>query len=240
MHPRHGKRHTPISAVALTNADVDHIAGLLTLRERQAFTLYATPRVLDVLDGNSAFNVLNRDFVTRRPFSLDRAFEPVDSDGHAIGLRVEPFSVPGKVALFLEDAGAGANFGTVEEDTVGLAIRDVTTGRGFFYMPGCAALPDDLQQRIRGSELLLMDGTTWVNDEMAMSGVGEKTSQRMGHMAIADPGGTLEVCANLAIERKVFIHINNTNPILIEGSPEQQRARESGWDIAFDGMEIEL
>ena len=105
MHPRHGKRHTPISAVALTNADVDHIAGLLTLRERQAFTLYATPRVLDVLDGNSAFNVLNRDFVTRRPFSLDRAFEPVDSDGHAIGLRVEPFSVPGKVALFLEDPG---------------------------------------------------------------------------------------------------------------------------------------
>jgi len=240
LHPKSGRRHSPISAVLLTNADVDHIAGLLTLRERQPFTLFATRRVQDVLAGNTVFEVLNSEFVSRSAFALEKPFEPRDQYGESLGITVCAFSVPGKVALFLEDDSAGDNFGTVEEDTVGLALTDNASGRRFYYMPGCAGLPQDLRERIRGEELLFMDGTTWVNEEMSQAGVGEKTSQRMGHMAIADPGGTLEACRDLDIARKVFIHINNTNPVLLENSPERSQANAAGWTVAYDGMEVEL
>ena len=119
-------------------------------------------------------------------------------------------------------------------------LTDTASGRRFYYTPGCAGLPEGLRQRIRGAELLFMDGTTWINEEMAQAGVGEKTSQRMGHMAIADPGGTLEACRDLDIARKVFIHINNTNPVLLEDSPERGQANAAGWTVAYDGMEVEL
>src|SRR5690606_15347830 len=119
LHPSEGIRHSPIASAVLTNADVDHVAGLLTLRESQPFSLYATPRVLSVLAENSIFHVLNPEFVERRSLALDRPFEPTTRDGEPLGLTVEAFAVPGKVALYKEDAAAGADFGTVAEDTVG-------------------------------------------------------------------------------------------------------------------------
>jgi len=136
LHPKNGLRDSPIRAVVLTNADVDHVAGLLTLRESQPLALYATSRVLSVLEANSVFNVLNPEFVHRRPFALDKPLVLSERDGESLGVEVVPFSVPGKVALWLEKASAGPNFGTVDEDTIALEIRTPGAGRSLFYIPG--------------------------------------------------------------------------------------------------------
>lgn len=238
LHPREGRRHSPIGGVLLTNADVDHVAGLLTLRESQPLSLYGTKRVLDVLAANSVFNVLNPDFVKRNSIELGETTPLLRADGRPSGLSVEMFPVPGKVALWLEDESAGPNFGTVAEDTVGVRITDGE--RAFFYIPGCAACPPELAGRIGGADLLFFDGTTWIDDEMNATGVGHKTGRRMGHMCMSGPEGTIAAMAPLGIGRKIFIHINNTNPVHLTNSPERAEAERAGWEIGFDGMEVEL
>ncbi len=240
LHPKKGVRHSPIHSVLVTNADVDHIAGLLTLRESHPLALYATDRVLSVLRDNPIFNVLNPDYVERRPMALGEAFEPADKDGNPLGLLLEPFAVPGKVALFLENESAGPNFGTVEEDTVGLRIADGQSGAHLFYLPGCAALPPELVERLRGAPLVMFDGTLWRDDEMLVQQAGRKTGRRMGHMSISGPGGVLAAFEPLGVQRRVFIHINNTNPILLTDSPERAEVEAAGWEVAYDGMEITL
>lgn len=239
LHPKTGRRHSPIAGVLLTNADVDHIAGLLTLRESQPLSLYGTERVLGVLAGNGVFNVLNPELVERRPVTLDAATDLLLPNGTPSGLTAEMFPVPGKVALYLEDEAAGPNFGSVAEDTVGVRIAVPTEGREFFYIPGCAAFPPDLAARINGASLLFFDGTTWVDDEMQARGVGHKTGQRMGHMCMSGPDGSIAALAPLDIGRKIFIHINNTNPVHLRDSTERAEAEGAGWEIAYDGMEVE-
>ncbi|RIY00324.1 pyrroloquinoline quinone biosynthesis protein PqqB [Aureimonas flava] len=231
-------RSTPIRAVVLTNADVDHLAGLLSLRERQDFHLYATARVLAVLADNPIFRVLDPAHVLRLPVRLDEPFAVEGPDGPT-GLCAELFAVPGKVALFLETGEAGRDFEADPEDTVGVRITDAG-GRSAFYVPGCARVDPALFERVDGSALLLFDGTVFTDDEMARAGVGSKTGRRMGHLPIADAGGSLEAWAGATIAQRVFVHINNTNPILDEGSAERRIVEDAGWTVAFDGMEIEL
>lgn len=235
-NPASGVRHSPIAAVMPTNADIDHITGLLTLREAHPFAIYATKRVHDVLAANSVFNVLNRDIVERRAVALGEPFRPADRAGELLGLEIEAFAVPGKVALYLEDESAD-NFGSVPEDTVALRIADTATGRAFFYIPGCAAMPDWLADRLRGADLVFFDGTTWTDDEMARAGAGVKTARRMGHMCMDGPDGSIAAFADLGVKRRIFIHINNTNPVLLEDSAQRRQAEAAGWDIAYDGME---
>lgn len=239
LHPRRGIRHSPIAAVVLTNGDVDHIAGLLSLRESQPFSLYATPRVLAALGANPVFNVLRPDIVSRVPLALGGPVALSDRDGADLGLAVEAFAVPGKVALYLEDPAA-ADFGTVAEDTIGLRLSQSGTDRTVFYIPGCASLPAGLAERVRGAELVLFDGTTWRDDEMSASGAGEKTATRMGHMCMSGDGGSMAAFADLDIARKIYIHTNNTNPVLIAGSKERAAVEARGWQVADDGMEIAL
>lgn len=240
LWPREGhRRHTPIRAVILTNADVDHIAGLLTLRERQGYSLYGSDRVLGVLEANSVFNVLNPDFVKRRQTTLNVPFEPVDEDGNGLGLLIRLFPVPGKVALFLEEEGS-ANFGTQEGDTVGVAITDPATRKTAFYIPGCAAMPDELARRLNKAALVFFDGTLFDNDEMVRGNEGPKTGARMGHMSINGPDGTIAAFELIDVDRKILIHINNTNPVLAHDSDERAIVERAGWEVAFDGMEIEL
>ena len=239
MHPAGGLRSSPLAAAMLTNADIDHVAGLLSLREVQPFAVYATARVHRVLAGNSVFQVLNRDAVPRRTVELDTPFRPADAAGDPLGLEVEAFAVPGKVALYLEDETA-PGFGSVAEDTVALKVTDTATGAHFFYIPGCASMPDWLAERLTGAPLVFFDGTTWTDDEMIRTGTGTKTGQRMGHMAMSGDEGTIAAFAGLNVARKVFIHINNTNPALIEDSPERHAAQAAGWTIAHDGMELSL
>lgn len=233
-----GERDTPIASVVLTNADVDHLSGLLVLREKQAFRVFATREVLDVLAENSIFNVLDEAFVEKIEIKAGTEFSPLP------GLAVEPFFVPGKVALFKEqdavEAEGELKLGSESGNTIGLRIRAEQSGRDFFYIPGCATVTADLAVRLRGARLLLFDGTVWQDDEMIARGLGAKSGQRMGHMSMAGADGSMAAIAGLDVERKVFIHINNSNPVLIEDSAERAEANAAGWEIAYDGMELTL
>lgn len=240
MHPKKDLRHSPISGVVLTNGDVDHVAGLLSLRERQNLAVYAHKRVHSVLKDNSIFNVLNSEYVDRREMTMNNEFELKNKSNKGVGILVEAFEVPGKIALWLEDESKGENFGTQEGDTIGLKISSITDKKSFYYIPACAKMTDELQKRLDGSSLVLFDGTLWVNDEMASSKVGEKTGQRMGHMNNSGPDGTMNAFKNIDVKRKVFIHINTTNPILLEDSSERKEVETNGWEVSFDGMELEL
>lgn len=239
LHPREGKRHSPIKGAVLTNADVDHVTGLLTLRESQTLAIHGTPRVLSVLQANAIFNVLNPDFVKRRPMVMDQEIELCDADGNASGLLVEPFTVPGKVALWLEDP-TQAGFGSMPEDTIALKLRAKGSDKAMFYIPGCAAMPDALAERLRGASMVFFDGTTFTDHEMIAAGIGVKSASRMGHMAMSGDAGTLKAFEPLGVERKIFIHINNSNPVLLSDSPERAAVEAAGWVVAQDGMEFQV
>jgi pyrroloquinoline quinone biosynthesis protein B len=244
LQPRTGDdlRSSPIAAVVLSNADVDHVAGLLNLRERQKLALYGHARVLDVLARNSIFNVLDPAFVARRALVPDVLQHLRDRDDAPLGLRVRPFAVPGKVALWLEDGTAPA-LDAIKGDTIGFEIAAYEAADGgarFFYIPGCAAMTPDLSARLTGAPLVLFDGTLWRDNEMIRAGVGAKTGRRMGHMSCSGGEGSIAAFAPLNVRRKLFIHLNNTNPLLIADSPERAEAAAAGWEIAHDGMEIVL
>ena len=240
LHPRPAKglRDSPIQAVVLTNGDVDHVAGLLNLREGQKFKLYATNRVLQTLESNSIFNVLARDKVERIELSLGSTISLAGPDG-ALGLDIEIFPVPGKVALYLENPEAGENFGTQQEDTVGVRISS-GADRSFFYLPGCAFLDDALRARLRSAALILFDGTLFTNDEMVRQNLLDKTGQRMGHISMSGPDGSMAAFSDLDVARKIYIHINNSNPVLDENSSEREAVKAAGWDVSFDGMEVRM
>lgn len=237
-------RSTPIRAVVLTNADVDHVAGLLSLRERQPFAIYATAEVLAVLDANSIFNVLDPAVVPRRVLPADDEFEICDADGRGIGVRIESFAVPGKVALYMESSRMesnplGADFSSDSGDTIGVRIARRNGGPAF-YIPGCARIDELLRSRLDGAACVLFDGTVYADDEMIMAGVGAKTGARMGHLAMSGPNGSIAGLERVEIGRRIFVHINNTNPVLDENSAEHAAVRAAGWEVAHDGMEIEL
>jgi pyrroloquinoline quinone biosynthesis protein B len=230
LHPKSGPRHSPIRAVVLTNGDVDHVAGLLSLRESQPFDLFATGTILEVLARNPIFDVLNPRYVTRHRLVLEQPTEILP------GLRAVPFAVPGKVALYLE--AASPEVGAETEDTIGLELQG--EGARVCFVPGCARVTAGLAERLDGADLLLFDGTLWTDDEMIRSRTGVKTGQRMGHISVSGGDGSLAALKGLSIGRRVFLHINNTNPILLEDSPERAEVTAAGWEIAYDGMEIEL
>lgn len=230
LQPKGAGRHSPIAAVLLTNTDVDHATGLLALRESQPFTIWGTRTTLDTIGANRIFGVVRPDIVPRRAIRLGEVFEPLP------GLRIELFPVPGKVPLWLEAGEVRTD--EMGEGTVGVAVE--ADGRRIVYAPGCAHVVDDLHRRVGGADVLFFDGTLFDDDEMISNGLGEKTGRRMGHMPISGPGGTLTELARHTGVRRIFTHINNSNPILVEGSPEEAKVKAAGWEIAFDGMEIAL
>jgi pyrroloquinoline quinone biosynthesis protein B len=236
LHPQAGLRSSPIEGVILTGADVDAVAGLLHLRERQALVLYATQRVLDVLKANPIFEVLSADCVRREAVPLGQPFEPRHLDGSASGLEVELFDVPGKVALWLEAGRAPDALAGAPGDTVGVEIRS-DRGR-LVYVPGCAAMNGALKRRLGRASVVLFDGTLWQDDEMIRLGLGPKTGRRMGHMSLCGPDGTLAAFRDIRAGRKILIHINNSNPILIDDSAERAGVEKEGWEVAYDGMEV--
>jgi pyrroloquinoline quinone biosynthesis protein B len=231
-------RNSPIKAVVLTNADVDHIAGLLSLRERQAFNIYAASRVLETLEANSIFRVLDPGLVRRIELPLGSTVELEGPEG-GLGVSVETYAVPGKIALFLEVGLNPASYGSEEGDTIGVRIS-AGSGGGAHYIPGCARVDARLKARLDGADCLFFDGTVYTDNEMAEAGVGQKTGRRMGHLAISGPDGSIAALADLRIGRRIFTHINNTNPILDESSPEHQAVLQAGWEIGRDGMEVTL
>jgi pyrroloquinoline quinone biosynthesis protein B len=240
LHPRPGAlRHSPIAGVILTNGEIDAVAGLLSMREGSPFAIYAHPKVLAILASNSIFNVLGEKNVTRIGIGIDRAFEPALPDGSPSGIEVIAFTVPGKGAWYLEGkAHPGGTDGA--GDTLGLRIRDTATNRHFYFIAACAHVSDELKSRLAGAPLLFFDGTVWRDDEMVVAGLGTKTGQSMGHISMSGTSGAIEALAGLDIDRKIFLHINNSNPALLRGSSERQMAESAGWQIPADGTEIVL
>jgi len=183
LHPREGLRSSPISGVVVTGGDVDAVAGLLHLRERHRFLVYAPARVLAVLTANPIFGVLAPDCVARLELPLAERIE-LRGASDPSGLAVAAFTVPAKVPLYLEAAGEDPLL-TEEGDAVGLEIIDIATGKSFFFIPGCAAMTEKLRRRLAEAALVFFDGTLWRDDEMIRRGVGNKTGRRMGHMSMS-------------------------------------------------------
>ena len=229
MHPT-DLRKSPLRSVLLTNGDIDHVAGLLTLREQQQFELFATREIHQVIADNPMFAALNPAFVTRRKIALDQEFELVS------GMTARLFSVPGKVPLYLE--GAEVQTDLVGEQTVGVHLQ--AADKNVFYIPGCAAIRPDLRDRIEGADMVLFDGTLWQDDEMVLAGLSQKTGQRMGHMSMSGAEGSIAAFQNISVGQKVFVHMNNTNPVLRPTSKQRRMVADAGWIVAHDGLELDI
>ena len=228
LHPR-GVRDTPLQAVLLTDAELDHTLGLLLLREAGHLEVHATATVHEtLLEGTSLLQTLDayahvewRQVSTGVEASL------------AGGLSYRAFPVPtSKRARF--ETGEG------EESVVGYRITDGHTGRVLVYLPGAQELTASVLDQLEGCTCLLFDGTCWQDDELIRLGIAGKTSRDMGHLPISGADGSLEQLAALPIERKIYIHINNTNPILLEDAPERRIVEEHGFEVAADGLELEI
>ena len=234
LHPRPpALRGSPVEAVCLCNADVDAVAGLLTLRERQPFTIYASPYVLQVLRRNSIFDVLAEGVVRREAIGAGQPFEP------SAGLCVTPIETPGKPPLYAEgseghalESGGGKSFGFV--------VEDLENGKQAAILPSCGEVTDAIREAVMGVDVLLFDGTLFTDEEMIRSGEGTKTARRMGHVPMTGPGGAVEAFRGLKIAEKWFIHVNNTNPALMRGNFERRELESAGWRVAEDGLEIVL
>jgi pyrroloquinoline quinone biosynthesis protein B len=233
LHPREALRDSPIASITLTCAEADQVLGLLLLREMHRFTVYATPSVCDILcHDNSLFRVLERapGQVVWVPVAPGDRFEP--EPGLAFELIPLPGSYPGYVP-----AERVARCRAVEAVT-GVAIQ--SEGRRMLYVPGLPAIDDALIERMEASELVLVDGTFWADDELSRYWPGARRAHEMGHLPLSGAGGSLERLAPLDRPRKVFIHVNNTNPILDEEGPEYDCLRARGWEVAFDGMTMSV
>jgi pyrroloquinoline quinone biosynthesis protein B len=228
IQPHGGVRGSPIEAVVLTGGEIDQIAGLLHLRERQPFTIYGTEATLGTLADNPVFGVLAGDVVRRQPVALDHPFA-------VAGLEIELFAAPGKVPLYLEQGEPQ----TAEESGANVGVELRAGSARLVFVPGAAAVTPALKARLQRADVALFDGTLFTDDEMIRNGSGSKTGRRMGHMPIDGPDGSLAALTGLSA-RRFYIHINNTNPILVDGSPERRQVEAAGVEVAEDGMEIAL
>ncbi|TPW35415.1 pyrroloquinoline quinone biosynthesis protein PqqB [Oecophyllibacter saccharovorans] len=225
-------RGTPIAGVLLTGAEIDAAVGLLTLREREPFTLWGSASTLAQLDANPMFEALDRDIVKREKLALDVPFPLPLKDGTPSGLVCEAFAVPGKAPLYAEKEGSQP------DETLGFSITG--GGRTLVVVPGCAEITPSLIERARKADLFFFDGTLWRDDEMIRAGLSPKSGHRMGHVSVTGDDGPLRHFAACARPRKVLIHINNSNPVLLENSPERSQAEAAGWTVAEDGMRFHL
>lgn len=228
LHP-HGLRDSPLQAVLLTDAELDHTLGLLLLREAGRLEVHATAAVHETLcTGTALLHTLGAYAHVEW-----RSVDPGREVSLADGLSYRAFPVP---------TTKRARFGTGEEEevVVGYRITNGHTGRALVYLPNAQQLTASVRAHLEGCTCLLFDGTCWQDDELIRLGIAGKTSREMGHLPIAGAEGSLEQLAPLPIERKIYIHINNTNPILLEDAPERRIVEEHGLEVAADGLELEF
>lgn len=229
LWPSEGIRHSPIRSVVITSAEIDAVVGLLSLREFQPFTVYSTRAVQDILRReNSLFQALHRleDQVRWCAFCPGNVFE-LDSE-----LSVEAIPLGGGYPTF-----AGGTR-PMEEAVVGLAIEH--GGRSLLFLPGVGEITENLLEWMEKSDVLLFDGTFWSDDELSRVQQGARTARQMGHVPMSGPSGSLETLKGLKRPKKIFMHINNTNPVLDEESAERRALTDGGWELAYDGMEFGL
>lgn len=230
LHPR-ALRHTPIAAVVLTNGDLDHVLGLFSLRERQPLSIYATRAVRQGLVArNAVTRTLSRfaGHTVWRDLPLGAEVPVVGPDGGSTGLAVTAFAVPGKAPVHL--AGDAPS----PEHNIALRLRE-PGGPELLVMTAAARV---LAARTEGAAALFFDGTFWSDDELVRLGAGAVLARQMAHVPIGGRDGSLVALDACRAARRIYTHLNNTNPILVEGSPEHRAVRDAGWEIAEDGMEI--
>jgi pyrroloquinoline quinone biosynthesis protein B len=226
-----GVRAPPIAGVILTDAEIDHTAGLLLLRESQA--------PVQVFGGQGVEQALRRgypvlDILERYCGAEWQTLEPGQARPlEGSSLAVEPFETGGEAPRYMDGSD-------VELQASGFVFRDSASGGVVTYAPGLARLDDGVLSRLATSDVVLVDGTFWRNDELARLGISSRSARDMGHLPLSGPGGTLEALARLERPRKILVHINNTNAILLEDSPEREAVRGAGVEVAYDGLEIDL
>jgi pyrroloquinoline quinone biosynthesis protein B len=230
----HGMRHVPVEGVVLTDAELDHTLGLVLLREGRLLQVYATPAVQRVVEHDSRLVPVTRAFAEVRleHLAIGGATALAYRDGCPAGLTVAAFPVPAGPPRFASSDHPG--------HTVGLLVRDETSGGVCAFVPGCGGLDPHLLDLLGEAELVLFDGTFWTDDELIALGIGERTAREMDHLPVSGPGGSLERLAALPSRHRVYTHINNTNPMLIEDSPQRQQVRHHGIAVGEDGMRFTL
>jgi len=238
LHPRNHGRNSPIGGVLLTSADIDQVAGLLSLRELQTFRIYCTPSIRRILqEDNSMFAMLNRvpDQVSWTDISCDDSFclqgergAGIDCNVFSLGNRFPAYVSHGRT---LELNPAEASLGVIVESS---------SGKRLAYMPAVPDIDDALLKRLEETDLLLFDGTFWSDEELIRVQGSGSTARQMGHIPVSGAEGSLRKLAELRRPRKIFIHVNNTNPMLDESGPEYAEVRAAGWEVAEDGWSLEL
>jgi pyrroloquinoline quinone biosynthesis protein B len=229
LHPW-AARHTPIAAIALTNGDLDHVLGLLSLRESQPLVILATHRVrAGLVEHNAMLRTLARspDQVTWRPLELGHEV-PLEE----VGIGVTAVAAPGKLPVHLMGV-----FGPLPEDNVALRIRDLASGRVLVVATSVGSL-DTVDALTRGAGAVMFDGTFWSETELIDLGLGQAHAHDMAHVPVGGPLGSLGRLAAVRAQHRIYTHVNNTNPMLREDSPERAAVERTGWQIAHDGLEV--
>jgi pyrroloquinoline quinone biosynthesis protein B len=225
-----GVRHVPIEGIVATDAELDHTLGIVLLREARWLQLYTTAAVRAILERDSRILPVTRAFadveITEIP--LDETMPLRYRNGAASGISIQPFTVPAGPPRFAPDAAGGHTFG--------LMVHDENTGGSCAYVPGCGDLDQALLTRLAAVDLLLFDGTFWTDDELVGLGISDRRAREMDHVPVSGREGSLERLQRLSRPQKVYTHINNTNPMLLEDSPQRAAVEEAGLAVGFDGM----
>lgn len=229
-----GLRHSPVEGVVLTDAELDHSLGVVLLREARYLQLAATPAVQEILANDSGILRVTSAFAELRMHDLvpGRATSLAYRDGCPSGISVTPFPVPAGPPRFASADHPG--------HTVGLVLRDQATGGAAVFAPGCGGIDPAVDTALRSADLVLFDGTFWQDDELVRLGISDRTAREMDHLPISGPGGSLERLAALPAPTRVYTHINNTNPMLLEDSPERAEVERQGCRVGADGMRFSL
>jgi pyrroloquinoline quinone biosynthesis protein B len=231
-------RHSPVAAVVLTNGDLDHTLGLLSLRESYPISVYATAAVRDGFrEGNALYRTLERfpKQVTWRTLQAYEETELSGLDGRASGLTVKAIPAPGKPPVHLE-----RNAAPDPGENIGVVIHEQRSGKRLAYFSAAASVTNVMSTAFDGADCVFFDGTFWASDELIALGLGDKRAEQMAHLPVGGQAGSLRVLAQVRAPKRFYIHINNTNPVLRPSSPERRQVEAGGWGIAFDGMEVNL
>ncbi len=227
-------RGTSIEGVLITNADLDHVLGIFILREGGILPLHAPAAVRKALDEGLRISEVLKSYGGVSWHEPPSSLKPLlKSDGSESGLLYEAFEVPGKLPRY---AGSAALKGSA----VGYRIVDPATKGRLVFLPDTAGLPEAVLDKLKDCDTLLLDGTFWDEEEMTKTGTGMLTASQMAHITVGGFRGSLEILRNLPIKRKIYMHINNTNPILSESTPQHQKVKEVGVEVGLDGMEFEI
>jgi pyrroloquinoline quinone biosynthesis protein B len=238
LHPNAKSRETPIAALVLPGGDLDQLLGLILLRESQPLRAYATPSIRKIIMENNIIFAMVRKQISWVDVFPGREFELVSVSGTNSGIRCLPFALTGNYPHYVSEQQAASL--PADQALLGLRLQHLSGGETLVYMPGTPSIEQSWLEHLENCDLLLIDGTFWTDDELIRIQGSGRTARQMGHLPVSGPAGSLEQLSRLKRPRKIYIHVNNTNPILDEDSPEYQQVRRAGWEIAQDGAEFEL